>query len=306
MSFEGNNPPDSEPPQPSDPVPQSVEIQNVTEPLFLTEAVIAQDVAVGDRASVPEDLRTPWDWIDLIIFALLALGGAFFVTIGVVFLFAGVLHIGTAQLRASSAARTYFAVTNQVLLSLALLGYIAVQIRSREKIPVWRTLGWRPLNSGSRKPWVVYSTLIASGFVLSFLVELASAALHPKTKLPIEAFFQDRRSALVLMLLSVLLAPFFEETIFRGYIYPPIARRIGITGSIIVTGVLFGVLHAPQLWGGWAQIALLILVGIIFTYARAKTGTVLASYLLHLSYNSFLFLGFLVGSHWLRAVPGGH
>ncbi len=108
------------------------------------------------------------------------------------------------------------------------------------------------------------------------------------------------------MSLSVLLAPFFEETIFRGYIYPAIARRIGITGSIIVTGVLFGVLHAPQLWGGWAQIGLLILVGIVFTYARAKTGTVVASYLLHLSYNSFLFLGFLVGSHWLRAVPGGH
>jgi len=306
MLLDDNNPLASEPPQPSDPVSQSVEIQSVPEPPVLTEAPNAQDAAIHHRYQVPEDIRTPWDWIDVIIFALLALGGAFFVTIGVVFLFAVVLHIGTAQIRASSAARTYFAVTNQVVLSLALLGYIAVQIRSREKVPVWRTLGWRPLRTGSTKPWLVYLSLIAGGAVLSFLVELASAAFHPKTKLPIEVFFQDRRSALVLMSLSVLLAPFFEETIFRGYIYPPIARRIGITGSIIATGVLFGVLHAPQLWGGWAQIGLLILVGIVFTFARAKTGTVVASYLLHLSYNSFLFLGFLIGSHWLRAVPGGH
>ena len=304
MLFDENNPLPSEPPQPADPHPQSGEPQGVTEPLFSTEAVNPQGPAVRHRSQVPEDIRTPWDWIDLVIFALLALGGAFFVTIGVVFLFATVLHIGAAQIRASSAARTYFAVANQVVLSLALLGYIAVQIRSREKVPVWRTLGWRPLNTS--KPWLTCSVLVAGGVVLSFLVELASAAFHPKTKLPIEVFFQDRRSALVLMSLSVLLAPFFEETIFRGYIYPPIARRLGITGSINVTGILFGVLHAPQLWGGWAQIGLLVLVGITFTYARAKTGTVVASYLLHLSYNSFLFLGFLVGSHWLRAVPGGH
>jgi hypothetical protein len=36
---------------------------------------------------------------------------------------------------------------------------------------------------------------------------------------------------------------------------------------------------------------------------RAVTKTVVASYLLHLSYNFTLFLAFLVGSHWLRILP---
>ena len=40
-----------------------------------------------------------------------------------------------------------------------------------------------------------------------------------------------------------------------------------------------------QLWGGWWQIALLVMVGIVFTIARAATRTVVASYILHLSYN---------------------
>ena len=35
------------------------------------------------------------------------------------------------------------------------------------------------------------------------------------------------------------------------------------------------------------QIALLVVVGIVFTFVRAMTRTVLASYLLHVSYNSF-------------------
>jgi membrane protease YdiL (CAAX protease family) len=134
------------------------------------------------------------------------------------------------------------------------------------------------------------------------LVEFASNISRPKT-LPIEAFFQDRRSALLLMVVSVVFAPFLEETIFRGYLYPALARALGITPSVIVTGTLFGVMHAPQLWGGWLQIALLVLVGILFTYARAATRTVVTSYILHLSYNSFLLLGFLISSHWFQAMP---
>jgi uncharacterized protein len=139
--------------------------------------------------------------------------------------------------------------------------------------------------------------------MLAILVTLSSAAFKSNTKMPIEQFFQDRRSALLLMSLGVLLAPVLEETIFRGYLYPIVARSFGVNAGIVVTGTLFGLLHASQLWGGWAQIALLVVVGIVFTYARARTHTIVASYLLHVSYNSFLFLGFLVASHGFRHFP---
>jgi membrane protease YdiL (CAAX protease family) len=293
-----------EPPQPSDSAPQSLETGTPAE--FASSARAAQELSGPARLPISEDLRTPWDWIDLVIFALLALSGSLFVTICVLIAFALVLHLGSAQLRDSGAARTYFAVTNQVVLSLALLAYIAVQIRTRAQVPFWRTLGWRRLETGRMKRSISYLGLIASGILLSVLVEFVSGIFQPKGELPIETIFQDRRSALVLMLMSVLLAPLFEETIFRGYIYPAIARRLGIATSVVITGTLFGLLHAPQLWGGWVQIGLLILVGIIFTYARATTGTVVASYLLHLSYNSSLFLGFLINSRWLRAVSVRH
>jgi hypothetical protein len=35
------------------------------------------------------------------------------------------------------------------------------------------------------------------------------------------------------------------------------------------------------------------------------TRTVVASYLMHVSYNSFLFLAFLYASHGLRQLPAG-
>ena len=100
--------------------------------------------------------------------------------------------------------------------------------------------------------------------------------------------------ALALMLMAVFVAPAFEETIFRGYIYPVVARTYGMAVGVFGTGILFGLLHAPQLWGGWLQICELVAVGIIFTYARAVTRTMLASFLLHVSYNFFVSFGLVV------------
>jgi membrane protease YdiL (CAAX protease family) len=293
-------------PHPSDSAPQSLEAVSNSEVSFSPDPPIAgqsQQPSGASPLAVSEDLRTPWDWIDLVIFALLALAGTFLISIVLVVVFSA-FGIGPMQLRNSPAARSYFAIVSQIVLSFALLGYLAMQTRLRVGAPFWRTLGWRPLNLRHLSKGLAYLSLTAGGFLLSMLVQFVSGIFRPKENLPIEAFFQDRGSALLLLLMSVLLAPALEETIFRGYIYPVIARGLGVVASIIITGTLFGLLHAGQLWGGWTQIGLLVIVGIVFTYVRAATRTVLASYLLHLSYNSFLFLAFLVSSHWFRAMPG--
>jgi membrane protease YdiL (CAAX protease family) len=300
MFFDETNPRPLDPAPSPDAAPQSAEAPPAASHSVSEAAPLGPPASAAP--SVPEDIRVPWDWIDLIIFALLSLGGTFIVSVALVFVFSA-FHVSLAQLRTSPSMRTYFAVLNQVVLSFALLGFMALQIRFRAPVPFWRTVGWRRLETGRIPRAMAYLGLIAAGMLLSMLVQFASSISRPKTKLPIEVFFQDRRSAFILMAVSVVFAPFLEETVFRGYIYPALARAFGIAASVIVTGTLFGLMHAPQLWGGWAQIALLVFVGILFTYARAATRTVVTSYLLHLSYNSFLFLNFLMSFHWLRAVP---
>ncbi len=120
------------------------------------------------------------------------------------------------------------------------------------------------------------------------LVQFVSNIARPKDKVTNRGVFPGPAERASLMVVSVVFAPFLEETIFRGYIYPALARPFGIAASVLMTGTLFGLMHAPQLWGGWVQIALLVLVGILFTYVRAATHTVVTGYLLHVSYNSFL------------------
>jgi uncharacterized protein len=256
-----------------------------------------------DDPSVPQDLRVPWGWLDLLLLVIVAIAGTFVLSVLVVigFVLSGVsFH----QLQNSISEKSLLLIINQVLLSIVLLVYLSAQMRLRFAGPFWRTIGWRPLQTGQTPRPAAYFGLILSGFLLAILVSLGSSAFHTKTQLPIEQFFQDRLSALLLMSLGVLVAPVLEETVFRGYIYPVAARSFGVTGGILFTGTIFGLLHASQLWGGWGQIALLVVVGIVFTYARAATHTVVASYLMHVSYNSFLFLALAIGSHGFRHFPG--
>jgi len=251
---------------------------------------------------VPQDLRVPWGWADLLLLVVVGIGAMVLSTFLLAIIFQS-RGIGFAQFQQSTRDMSIFALADQIVIWLVVFVYLAAQVRLRFDAPFWRTLGWRKLDISG--PWnrFGYLRFIASGLLLSLLVQLASAVFPAKTKLPMERFFQDRESALFLMLMSVLLAPVVEETVFRGYIYPVVARSFGIAASVIATGTLFGLLHADQLWGGFWQIALMVAVGIVFTWVRAATRTVLASYLLHVSYNSFIFLTFLFSADGLRSLP---
>jgi uncharacterized protein len=256
-------------------------------------------------STIPEDLRVPWGWVDLLLFVLLGISGL--ILLVVLFAMASGLFGGAShQLLKSTNTQNFVGVVVQALLDVALLGYLAAQMRLRFHLPFWRTIGWRPLESGKMPRWGVYLGLVLGGFFLAAAVSLVSAAFPPKDEMPIQEILQDRNTLILFALLAVIVAPVFEETLFRGYLYPLVARSFGMAAGIIGTGTVFGLLHAAQLKGGNWQIALMVVVGIIFTLARAATRTVVASYILHVSYNSIQVIALLIGTHGLRQMPSLH
>jgi membrane protease YdiL (CAAX protease family) len=309
MSLDDNNQPHQDPESSPEPRPEPLTVASAPELMEPPAAASHSEQPFWPARrglldpALPEDLRVPWGWLDLLFLVIFAIVGTFVLSILVVAGFA-LLGVNLHQLQSSVQYKSLLLIINQALLSVVLLVYLSTQLRLGFRAPFWRTIGWRPLQTGQTPRSAAYLGLILSGFLLAILVSLGSSAFHTKTQLPIEQFFQDRLSALLLMSLGVLLAPVLEETVFRGYIYPVAARSFGVTGGILFTGTIFGLLHASQLWGGWGQIALLVVVGIVFTYARAATHTVVASYLMHVSYNSFLFLALAIGSHGFRHFPG--
>jgi hypothetical protein len=62
-------------------------------------------------------------------------------------------------------------------------------------------------------------------------------------------------------------------------------------------------MHGAQLGWTWGLVSTLITVGIIFTFARARAGTVLASFLMHFGYNSMIAFSAIVSTHGFTRMP---
>jgi membrane protease YdiL (CAAX protease family) len=259
------------------------------------------------EASVPEDLRSPWGWPDLLLFVgfgflgLLAAAGIV-VSLAVIGFGMSIRDLSQAS---ATPAKSIIAIVAQAVWSGFVLLYFYALVRMRTQTPFWRAMGWRGLHFAGQTPSASILRCLGGGAMLALIVSFAGRFFNEKSDLPIEELFHSRPTVILLMGFGILVAPLVEETMFRGFLYPIVARRFGVAAGVIVTGVLFGAMHAQQLWGGWGQIGLLIGVGIVLTWVRARTGTVAASYLVHLGYNSLLFLGFFIGTGGLRHIPGG-
>jgi len=288
-----------EPPEPAEPVPQSIEPTPLADSFRFEDAPSAGEPPAPHKRALPDDLRVPWDWFDIVILVLLAFAGIVLISL-LMMLALRLAGVSAARIRNSPGADSLIAIVAQIFLDLGLLAYLAAQMRLRFHSPFWRTVGWRPIQTRLLPRTLPYSALALGGFSLAVVVAFAEGLFPPKHPLPIQAVTQTPHAAVLFMLSAVLVAPVVEETIFRGYLYPVAARSFGVGMGVLVTGALFGLLHARQLWGGWWQIALLVMVGIVFTIARAATRTVVASYILHASYNALPVIGALLSSVKLR------
>lgn len=186
----------------------------------------------------------------------------------------------------------FFAVPVQTVLYVLVTLFIYTRVARGYRLPFWPALAWHRVSFDR-----ILSFLIG-GVALAFLIQFATLFFPPPEPLPIEKLFTSRAAALLVLGTSLLVAPFFEELIFRGYIYTVLERTWGMASAVVASGILFGLLHAPQLFPGWLQIVLLCLVGIAFSLARATTGSTYASFLMHLAYNASLAALFLTGSEF--------
>jgi membrane protease YdiL (CAAX protease family) len=83
----------------------------------------------------------------------------------------------------------------------------------------------------------------------------------------------------------VVFGPIFEETLFRGFLFVGLKQSVlGIAGTIVLTGLVFALMHAAQYGAG--VIAEIFIMGLIFGVVRWKTGSLWSSILLHALWNT--------------------
>ena len=280
----------------------------------------AASVAAASQPNLPEDLRISWSWPHLLLFVFFILISQFVVGIFFVGYYSLDRHLSQAQLRKLLESDPKILVGINVLLFALVFLFLYVTLAVLRDLPFWCSLGWKKLTpdtiTGKSNPWVYFF----SGSGLAIFVAIASSRVKNAEHTPIEEFLKNRAGALSLMAMAVLIAPLVEETVFRGYLYPVFVRilsalarffgmeyaaalRASVVTSIFLTGTLFGLMHGYQLGWTWGLVSLLIFVGIIFTFARAWTGTVVASFLLHLGYNSMIALSSIIATKGFTHIP---
>lgn len=89
----------------------------------------------------------------------------------------------------------------------------------------------------------------------------------------------------ILGLLGVVVAPFAEEIYFRGLLFPAIKDRLGLAGGIIVSGLVFGLMHFDLL-----RFFPLALGGMALAYLYHKTNSLYTAITAHGVWNGIMLL----------------
>lgn len=156
--------------------------------------------------------------------------------------------------------------------------------------------------------------LVPLGLILSAVVQGLSNYIDVPKELPIDAFFHSRATVWLITVFGILLAPLFEEVLFRGFLLPAFAiaydwlclprtdaarqtwqssnalTRNSLLFSAVLTSVLFALVHGKQTAFTWPILALLFCVSLVLTAVRLRLRSVAASTVVHASYNFTVFL----------------
>jgi membrane protease YdiL (CAAX protease family) len=136
------------------------------------------------------------------------------------------------------------------------------------------SLGWRGFRMGQLALWGLLTLLLAAAL---------DALTHFSGRPIVGPFMEDAyRTAGFLPLLIVALivaAPVFEETFFRGFLYRGLAASwLGTVGAVVVTSLVFASIHVQYDVFGMATV---LAMGLFMGAARARTGSVYLTILLH-------------------------
>ncbi len=141
---------------------------------------------------------------------------------------------------------------------------------------------------------------VVAGFALSLALQVLAHFLPIPKELPIDTFFRTPAEAWALSILSITLAPLMEELFFRGFLYPVLARGIGVPFAVFLTALGFAALHGAQLMFSWGPVLVIFLVGLVLTIVRARKNSVAAGVLIHMAYNGTITVAMFVATDGFR------
>ncbi|MDF2461413.1 MAG: rane protein of unknown function [Candidatus Saccharibacteria bacterium] len=232
----------------------------------------------------PEFLHVPWTLTDLLVMVISWIGIQVVLILALGFL-AGYVPAIREFLDGVKDGEILNLFALDMVDALAGLGVIWLFLR-KYRVGI-RSLGWRPFDPGKAILYIVGILLffvVASALLLWLVSKLVPGfnADQAQDNAFIESAAQNRNLALIAL---VLIPPILEETIFRGFMFPVMARNWGVVWGAIGSSVVFGLAHFQ------ANISLYtFLLGLLLCFMYVKLKSIWPGIALHMLNNYLAFL----------------
>jgi len=245
----------------------------------------------GKLASAPPLIGPP---LSLVEATLMIAGG--FVLFGEVvlppFTRAGLDSVLNAWPLSAATGQGLEVMATYLSLMVAPLGLLALFLPRQLPPPPggWLQWGWRP-------PTAVTGPALAMVLMVLPLVALASWLLQlvwtdPGGSNPLLEMVlgtSDGWALLAFGLTAVVLAPLFEETLFRGVLLPVLAQHLGARWAVLISALVFAIAHLSL-----SELVPLSVLGLGLGLLRWQTGRLGASVCLHAFWNGLTFFNLLL------------
>ena len=232
-------------------------------------------------APLPAPAENPvWSGWDVLVIAGLTLVTLFFVQL---FTVLGARHFAFPHASWMEVAqKPALALLAELLTYVAVALYMILLVEGKYHTRFWQAIRWN---------WPGMAGVSFAGIgVLMLGLDLLGRFLPMPKSTPFDQFFAHRSDAYLTAVFAVTLGPLMEEIFFRGFLYPVIARRLGVFWGIVLTALPFGLIHMVQYGYAWGAVLIIFLVGVVLTAVRAKTKSVASSFLAHAGYNGTLMV----------------
>lgn len=179
-----------------------------------------------------------------------------------------------------------------LMLMSAPLAILALMLRGRGPRPAggWLQWHWQPpasaLTRAAAAVLMVLPVVALSGWLIEHLWPQAGGS-NPLLDLVLTN--PDPRALACFALTATVLAPLFEETLFRGVLLPVLARRLGPLPAVLGSAVVFALAHLSL-----SELVPLLVLGVGLGWLRWRSGRLAASVLMHALWNGLTFVNLLV------------
>jgi len=262
------------------------------DPLALDPAAVVS----GAPAPTGRPIENPaWNGWDVLAVVGLALGTIFVSQLAILF---GAHYLLYPHAKLTDLAQMpILLLISQFVIDGAVVAYLVLLVEGKYHQPFWRAIRW----NWPRSMWAMLVLGAATYIVLAMLGSLLPM---PKST-PFDNLFQNRRDAFLLAIIATTLGPLMEELFFRGFFYPVVAKRWGAGWGIFLSALPFALMHMQQYGYSWGILLVIFGVGLVCGIIRAVTGSVAASFLVHVGYNGAQMLLAIFVTRGFTRMPKG-